>query len=194
MQVAGASGWCGTAFVRLSHVLPHSCMYWYYLTLACTGTVSLLHVPVLPRSCMYRYYLTLACTGTISLLHVQPHTCTPPTARQIGSGTSTRMRHFLLCGSDQLHDLHSKLELNQPDGVANQLHKCIASHSTGRGVFDGNVRVSGRPGCTYALTTLTTLVRWLYSQGSHCVAHSVTLCDDARHTGRLLQQAVAGGC
>lgn len=51
------------------------------------------------------------------------------------------MRHFLLCGAQQLHDLHSKLELNHPRGKADQLHKCIVSHSTGRGVFDGNVKV-----------------------------------------------------
>ncbi len=41
----------------------------------------------------------------------------------------------------QIHDLHSKLELNHPRGVAKQLHKCIVAHSSGRGVFDGNVKV-----------------------------------------------------
>ncbi len=51
------------------------------------------------------------------------------------------MGHFLLCGPGQLHDLHSKLQLDHPHGTANQLHKCIVSHASGRGVFDGNVQV-----------------------------------------------------
>ena len=33
------------------------------------------------------------------------------------------MRAFLLSGPSQLHDLHSKLQLEHPGGVANQLHK-----------------------------------------------------------------------
>lgn len=33
------------------------------------------------------------------------------------------MRSFLLCGDGQLHDLHSKLKLDHPQGEANQLHK-----------------------------------------------------------------------
>jgi len=33
------------------------------------------------------------------------------------------MRSFLLCGEGQLHDLHSKLKLDHPNGEANQLHK-----------------------------------------------------------------------
>lgn len=52
------------------------------------------------------------------------------------------MRHFLIAGASQLHDLHSKLQLDHPRGVAQQLHKCIVAHSSGRGVFDGNVKVS----------------------------------------------------
>jgi Fe-S cluster assembly protein SufD len=60
---------------------------------------------------------------------------------QMGPDTSTTMKHFLISGSAQLHDLHTKLELNHPRGVASQLHKCIVAHSTGRGVFDGNVKV-----------------------------------------------------
>lgn len=51
------------------------------------------------------------------------------------------MKHFVLSGSEQLHDLHTKLVLDHPQGVADQLHKCIVAHSTGRGVFDGNVQV-----------------------------------------------------
>ena len=62
---------------------------------------------------------------------------------QAGAETETHMRHFLISGASQLHDLHSKLELNHPRGVAAQMHKCIVSHATGKAVFDGNVKVSG---------------------------------------------------
>eukprot|EP00873_Tetraselmis_striata_P017849 jgi/Tetstr1/438113/TSEL_026736.t1 len=61
---------------------------------------------------------------------------------QLGPDTNTTMRHFLLAGKDQLHDLHSKLILDHPRGVADQLHKCIAVSPTSRGVFDGNVKVN----------------------------------------------------
>lgn len=62
--------------------------------------------------------------------------------QQSGPDTETHLRHFLICGSSQLHDLHTKLELNHPRGVAAQVHKCIAAHSSARGVFDGNVKVN----------------------------------------------------
>jgi Fe-S cluster assembly protein SufD len=52
------------------------------------------------------------------------------------------MKHFLLCSENQLHDLHTSLKLHHPEGVADQLHKCIVSHASGRGVFDGNVQVN----------------------------------------------------
>ncbi len=52
------------------------------------------------------------------------------------------MASFLLCGAGQLHDLHSRLVLDHPDGSASQLHKCIVTHATGRGVFDGSVKVN----------------------------------------------------
>jgi Fe-S cluster assembly protein SufD len=52
------------------------------------------------------------------------------------------MRHFLLCGANQLHDLHTSLVLDHPEGVADQLHKCIVSDASGHGVFDGNVQVN----------------------------------------------------
>lgn len=61
---------------------------------------------------------------------------------QCGPDTATRMRHFLLAGAGQLQDLHSKLVLDHPRGEADQLHKCIVSHASGRGVFDGNVKVN----------------------------------------------------
>ncbi|MEW5299613.1 MAG: hypothetical protein WDW36_002609 [Sanguina aurantia] len=62
--------------------------------------------------------------------------------KQGGQETETSLRHFILSGLQQLHDLHSKLDLNHPRGTAKQLHKCIVSHSTGKGVFDGNVKVN----------------------------------------------------
>jgi hypothetical protein len=46
---------------------------------------------------------------------------------QTGPETSTEMGSFLLCGDEQLHDLHSKLRMEHPGGTANQLHKCAAS-------------------------------------------------------------------
>mmetsp|Transcript_6263 Transcript_6263/g.17524 ORF Transcript_6263/g.17524 Transcript_6263/m.17524 type:complete len:248 (-) Transcript_6263:128-871(-) len=60
---------------------------------------------------------------------------------QLGSDTNTTMRHFVLCAKQQLHDLHTKLILDHPNGVADQLHKCISGTPTSRGVFDGNVQV-----------------------------------------------------
>lgn len=61
---------------------------------------------------------------------------------QDGKETETSMDHFLLCGENQLHDLHTKLLLSHPGGCARQLHKCIAAHPGARGVFDGNVKVT----------------------------------------------------
>lgn len=61
---------------------------------------------------------------------------------QLGERTQTTLRSFLLAGQGQLHDLHSKLKLDHPEGAAAQLHKCISAHPTSRGVFDGNVRVN----------------------------------------------------
>ncbi|KAK9826208.1 hypothetical protein WJX81_008547 [Elliptochloris bilobata] len=60
---------------------------------------------------------------------------------QGGEATDTVLRSFLLAGEAQLHDLHSKLHLQHPAGTAAQLHKCIVAAASGRGVFDGNVRV-----------------------------------------------------
>jgi Fe-S cluster assembly protein SufD len=61
--------------------------------------------------------------------------------RQLGSDTETQLKHFALCGPGQLHDLHTRLELDHPRAKASQLHKCIAASSDSRGVFDGGVRV-----------------------------------------------------
>jgi Fe-S cluster assembly protein SufD len=62
--------------------------------------------------------------------------------QQLGEKTKTVMKHFLLCGKGQLHDLHTTLRLDHPEGEADQLHKCIVSDATGHGVFDGNVQVN----------------------------------------------------
>jgi len=64
---------------------------------------------------------------------------------QDGPDTTTTMKHFLLAGAGQLQDLHSKLRLDHPRGVAEQLHKCIAGAASARGVFDGNVKVCAMP-------------------------------------------------
>lgn len=61
--------------------------------------------------------------------------------RQLGPRTRTALKHFVLCGADQLHDLHTSLVLDHPDGQAEQLHKCIVAAASGSGVFDGNVQV-----------------------------------------------------
>lgn len=61
---------------------------------------------------------------------------------QLGEKTQTAMKHFILAGDNQTHDLHTKLALDHPDGVADQIHKCIAAADTAKGVFDGNVKVN----------------------------------------------------
>ena len=61
---------------------------------------------------------------------------------QLGERTHTEMKHFILAGDDQLHDLHTKLALDYPEGTADQIHKCIAATDSSKGVFDGNVKVN----------------------------------------------------
>ena len=61
---------------------------------------------------------------------------------QLGERTNTEMKHFLLAGEGQTHDLHTKLKLDHPEGTANQVHKCIAVSDSSKGVFDGNVKVN----------------------------------------------------
>lgn len=84
-----------------------------------------------------------ACAGACCA--VVPCLCTPAVA---WFALTTGLAHVCLCctcftGAGQLQDLHSKLVLDHPRGEANQLHKCIASASNARGVFDGNVKVRG---------------------------------------------------
>jgi len=61
---------------------------------------------------------------------------------QLGPNTLTNMKHFILASENQTQDLHSKVTLDFPKGSLNQLHKCIVAHSSGQGVFDGNVKVN----------------------------------------------------
>merc|ERR1712014_234551 len=61
---------------------------------------------------------------------------------QLGPNTSTNMKHFILASENQTQDLHSKVTLDFPKGSLSQLHKCIVAHSSGQGVFDGNVKVN----------------------------------------------------
>lgn len=61
---------------------------------------------------------------------------------QLGERTQTAMKHFILAGDNQTHDLHTKLALDHPEGVADQIHKCIVAADTAKGVFDGNVKVN----------------------------------------------------
>ena len=60
---------------------------------------------------------------------------------QDGPDTETKLYSFAMVGKNQLVDLHSDVDLNHPRGATDQLHKCIVSHPSSRGVFDGSVHV-----------------------------------------------------
>ena len=62
--------------------------------------------------------------------------------KQLGPRTETVLGCFNLAGSNQTLDLHSKLQLDHEEGSSNQVHKCIVSAASGKGVFDGNVQVN----------------------------------------------------
>ncbi|ONK64022.1 uncharacterized protein A4U43_C07F21300 [Asparagus officinalis] len=62
--------------------------------------------------------------------------------QQLGPDTVTELSTFHVAQNNQIQDLHSRLVLDHPRGVSRQLHKCIVSHSTGRAVFDGNIKVN----------------------------------------------------
>jgi Fe-S cluster assembly protein SufD len=64
------------------------------------------------------------------------------TIAQLGPRTSTNLACFNLAGEGQCLDLHSAVTLDHEEGKTDQVHKCIVSHATGRGVFDGNVKVN----------------------------------------------------
>jgi hypothetical protein len=63
---------------------------------------------------------------------MQPHVVNVHTGvLQLGEETFTCMRHFVLSGPGQVHDVHTKLRLQHPRGEATQLHKCIVSAPSG---------------------------------------------------------------
>lgn len=61
---------------------------------------------------------------------------------QLGPRTVTELACFILAGAGQCLDLHSSVTLDHEEGKTDQVHKCIVSSATGRGVFDGNVQVN----------------------------------------------------
>ncbi|CAL6380825.1 unnamed protein product [Bathycoccus prasinos] len=62
--------------------------------------------------------------------------------KQLGKKTDTKLNCFNLAGSKQTQDLHSAIILDFEEGTTDQRHRCIVSSSSGKGVFDGNVRVN----------------------------------------------------
>ncbi|KAI3927388.1 hypothetical protein MKX01_027619 [Papaver californicum] len=62
--------------------------------------------------------------------------------QQVGPDTITELSTFHICVRDQTQDLHSRLILDHPRGIAQQRHKCIAAHSRSQVVFDGNIKVN----------------------------------------------------
>ena len=77
---------------------------------------------------------------------------------QLGEQTFTCMRHFVLSGPGQVHDVHTKLRLQHPRGEATQLHKCIVSAP------------SGEPnGCSHTIELLPPPVEeHAFKPGQHC--------------------------
>ena len=61
---------------------------------------------------------------------------------QLGPRTTTELSCFNLAGKGQCLDLHSSVRLDHEEGKTDQVHKCIVSSESGKGVFDGNVQVS----------------------------------------------------
>ena len=62
--------------------------------------------------------------------------------KQLGKQTDTKLNCFNLAGAKQTQDLHSSIVLDFEEGTTDQRHRCIVSSSSGKGVFDGNVRVN----------------------------------------------------
>ena len=62
--------------------------------------------------------------------------------KQLGKKTDTKLNCFNLAGAKQTQDLHSSIILDFEEGTTDQRHRCIVSSSSGKGVFDGNVRVN----------------------------------------------------
>ncbi len=62
--------------------------------------------------------------------------------KQLGKQTDTKLNCFNLAGAKQTQDLHSSIVLDFEEGTTDQRHRCIVSSSSGKGIFDGNVRVN----------------------------------------------------
>lgn len=62
--------------------------------------------------------------------------------QQLGPDTETELSTLHLCGVKQTQDLHSTLIFDHPRGKCHQLHKCIVSTSSGKGIFDGLFKVN----------------------------------------------------
>lgn len=59
---------------------------------------------------------------------------------QTGEGTETTLNGLTLIGNEQVADTHSAIALNHPNGITNQLHKCIVD-GRAHAVFNGKVFV-----------------------------------------------------
>lgn len=59
---------------------------------------------------------------------------------QTGEGTETILNGLTIIGGEQLADTHSVIALNHPNGISNQLHKCIVDDRA-HAVFNGKVFV-----------------------------------------------------
>lgn len=59
---------------------------------------------------------------------------------QTGEGTETTLNGLTIIGGEQLADTHSAIALNHPNGITNQLHKCIVDDRA-HAVFNGKVFV-----------------------------------------------------
>lgn len=104
-----------------------------YVQLESLGTAHIKST-VIRQHARSQYALTEACIGGDLARH-------DVDVQQVGEATDTVMRHFVLAAAGQLHDVHTRLTLDYPEGTASQLHKCIVAAASGRAVFDGNVKV-----------------------------------------------------
>ncbi|MCA1991371.1 MAG: Fe-S cluster assembly protein SufD [Coleofasciculus sp. S288] len=59
---------------------------------------------------------------------------------QTGEGTQTTLNGLTMIGGKQVADTHSAIALNHPNGISNQLHKCIIDDH-GHAVFNGKIFV-----------------------------------------------------
>lgn len=59
---------------------------------------------------------------------------------QTGEGTQTTLNGLTMIGGKQVADTHSAIALNYPNGISNQLHKCIIDDH-GHAVFNGKIFV-----------------------------------------------------